>query len=80
MPANPRKEIMLIKVYGSSTKRMKALVRDAVKHAAANFFDKRILENLEISVKFDAKLMAETGDVAQMEWIDTSVDEYSISQ
>jgi hypothetical protein len=70
MPANPRKEIMLIKVYGSSTKRMKALVRDAVKHVAANFFDKRILENLEISVKFDSKLMDETGDVAQMEWMD----------
>lgn len=64
---------MFIKVYGSDTPRMKALVRDAVKHAAMNFFDKRILENLEISIKFDSKLMAETGDVAQMEWVDNHV-------
>lgn len=64
---------MLIKVYGSSTKRLKAMVRDAVEYAALSFFDKRILENLEISIKFENGLMEETGDVAQMEWTDTHV-------
>jgi hypothetical protein len=64
---------MLIKVYGSSTKRLKAMVRDAIEYAAASFFDKRILQNLEITIKFDDKLMAESGDVAQMEWVDTHI-------
>lgn len=64
---------MLIKVYGSGTKRLKALAREAINHAAVNFFDKRILENLEISLKFDNELLATTGDVAQMEWMDSHV-------
>lgn len=64
---------MLIKIYGSGTKRLKTLARDAVKHAAVNFFDKRILDNLEISIKFDNQLLATTGDVAQMEWMDNNV-------
>lgn len=68
-----QEEPMLIKVYGSSTKRMKTLARDAVTHAAVNFFDKRILDNLEISIKFDKELLATTGDVAQMEWMDNNV-------
>lgn len=64
---------MLIKVYGSGSKRLKAMAREAIQYSANNFFDKRILENLEISLKFDSELLAKSGDVAQMEWLDNHV-------
>jgi hypothetical protein len=64
---------MLIKVYGSGSKHLKTMAREATMHAANSFFDKRILENLEISLKFDSELLATTGDVAQMEWMDSHV-------
>lgn len=64
---------MLIKVYGSGSERLKSLTRDSVRHAAMQFFDKRILENLEIKVEFKKDLLAKDGDVAQMEWLDSHV-------
>ena len=64
---------MLIKIYGSTSKRRKALIREAVGHAAKSFFDKRILDNLEVSVKMDKNLLAGYGDVAQMEWVDCHI-------
>lgn len=64
---------MLIKVYGSANKTHRALVREVVLYAAESFFDKRILDNLEVSVKFDSKLLKEYGDLAQMEWLDTHI-------
>lgn len=64
---------MLIKVYGTGSKSFKAMAREAIRHAAAKFFDKRILDHLEVTLKLDPNLLAVTGDVAQMEWVDNNV-------
>lgn len=63
---------MLVKVYGSRSPRLKALVRDAVSFAANKLIDKRIRDTLDIAIKFDPDLMRDQGSLAECEWIDTN--------
>lgn len=61
---------MLIKVYGSKSKRLKAIVRDAVEYAGQKLLSKKIRENLEINVKLKDGLQE---NVAEVEWLDDNV-------
>lgn len=61
---------MLIKVYGSKSKRLKAMVRDAVEYAGQKLISKRIREDLEINVKLKDGLQ---DNVAEVEWLDDNV-------
>lgn len=61
---------MLIKVYGSKSKRLKNLIRDAVEYAAKKLIPGRVLSSMEISVKMNGEL---NENVAEMEWIDDHV-------
>ena len=63
---------MLVKVYGSKSPRLKALLHNAVKFAALKLMSKRLCNSLEISVKFDKSLMKNDGAVAQVEWVDNN--------
>lgn len=64
---------MLVKVYGAKSPRLRGLIRDAVNYAADKFFDRRIKDNLEITIKFKNNLMKESGNIAECEWIDSHV-------
>jgi hypothetical protein len=61
---------MLIKVYGSKSPRLKALIRDAVEYAGQRLMSKRMHETLEISIKMKDGL---DENVAEVEWIDDPV-------
>ena len=61
---------MLIKVYGSRSPRLKALIRDAVDYAGQRLLSKRMRETIEISVKMKDGL---DENVAEAEWIDDPV-------
>lgn len=65
-----RKEDMLIKVYGSKSPRLKALVRDAVEYAGHKLMSKRVRESLEISIKMKDGL---DENVAEVEWLDDHI-------
>lgn len=61
---------MLIKVYGAKSKRLKAIIRDAVEYAGQKLISKRIREELEIDVKLKDGLQ---DNVAEVEWLDDNV-------
>lgn len=61
---------MLIKVYGSKSPRLKALIRDAVDYAGQRLMTRRMLETLEVSIKMKDGL---DENVAEVEWIDDPV-------
>lgn len=61
---------MLIKVYGSRSPRLKAMVRDAVEYAGQKLLSKRTRDSLEISVKMKDGLHE---NVAEVEWLDDNV-------
>lgn len=64
------KDDMLIKVYGSKSPRLKAMVRDAIKYAGTKLMSKRMADSLEINVKMTDKLVE---NVAEVEWLDNHV-------
>lgn len=64
---------MLIKIHNAPSKRVKDLVKDACRFAADFFFDKRIINNLEISIKFEPTLLKHSGDMACCCYLDGPV-------
>lgn len=61
---------MLIKVYGSKSPRLKAMVRDAIKYAGKKLMSNRLLESIEITVRMTSDLV---DNVAEVEWLDSNV-------
>ena len=61
---------MLIKVYGSKSPRLKALIRDAVEYAGQKLMSKRVLDTIELSIKMKDGL---DENVAEVEWLEDNV-------
>lgn len=55
---------MLIKIHNAPSKRAKDLIKDACRFAADFFFDKRVINNLVITIKFETGLIKNSGMMA----------------
>lgn len=61
---------MLVKIHNAPSKRAKDLIKDACRFAANFFFDKRVLSNLVITIKFENGLIKNSGMMACCSYLD----------
>lgn len=64
---------MIVKIHNAPSKRAKDLIKDACRFAADFFFDKRVINNLIISIKFESGLVKQSGMMACCSYTDGPV-------